>query len=151
VNGVTQWNNSSSMGSSWMILPQIAGQQAGDAIRFWLQDGYMTAGMYGIMEVRYSASGATSTGSGPTATGDFSQVLLSIPNVNGRSWTQFSTTVPGSGRIAFRFVTPQTSQNYQFNANFAIDRWWWGRNRDWRFLCRRRGRQCTGRQRTARW
>ena len=121
VNGVTQWVNSSSMGSSWMILPAIPGQQSGDPIRFWLQDGYMTAGMYGVMEVRYSPGGGTGTGSGPTGTGDFSQVLLSIPNVNGRGWTSFATAAPGPGRIAFRFVTPAGSASYLFNANFSID------------------------------
>jgi hypothetical protein len=117
---VTQWNGNTSMGSSWAILPAIPGLQAGDPLSFWITDGYMVAGQYARLQVRYSPGGGTSTGSGPSGVGDFSQVLLDIPNVNERPWTQFSTTVPGGGRLAFRFVQP-SSASWQYQGTFKID------------------------------
>src|SRR5690606_16200259 len=69
------------------------------------------------LEVRMSANGASANvGTGATAVGDFTTLLLSInptlvPAVYPEVWTQFTITVSGlpaptSGRVAFRyFVT----------------------------------------------
>ncbi len=124
-SSVGAWANASSKASSWAILPAVANQAAGDAISFWLADPYIVSGVYGVLEVRYSPMGGTSTGSGPNDVGDFTQVLLSIPNVNGNPWTKHNTAVPasggGAGRLALRYIQPPVGGSWQFQGMFSLD------------------------------
>jgi len=86
--------------SNWAILPAIPGQQAGDLISFWVR-GISFCGAH-FLQVRYSPSGGTSTGSGPTAVGDFTEVILDLaPALN--QWQQAEGTIPGGGRLAIRY------------------------------------------------
>ena len=50
--------------SNWAILPAILGQQAGDAVHFYLID--VSSSNINTLQVRYAPTGGTSTG--PTAT-----------------------------------------------------------------------------------
>jgi len=87
--------------SNWAILPDIPDQQAGDELRFYLLD--MESSNVNILQVRYSPSGGTSTGSGPSAVGDFSQLLLDINPIPVGGWNLYSVPLPGGGRIALRY------------------------------------------------
>ena len=60
-----------------------------------------------------------STGLGASGVGSFTTLLLDIPDVENRPWTQQSVTVPGNGRIAFRFFLPAQASS----ANFAPHGW----------------------------
>jgi hypothetical protein len=86
--------------SAWAILPPIAGQVAGDTVTLWLRAMSGTSGV----EVRYSPSGGTGTGSGASQVGDFTQVLTTINPVSTAGWSRHQATVPGNGRIALRYV-----------------------------------------------
>jgi hypothetical protein len=90
--------------SDWAILPAIPGQQSGDTITLWARSGTRSAGA--VLEVRYSPGGGTSTGSTHTDIGDFTTLLLSIAPPPSIAWGRYATTVPGSGRLALRYVTP---------------------------------------------
>jgi hypothetical protein len=85
--------------SAWAILPPLAGQQAGDTFAFWANASLTSTSL----EVRYSPTGGTSTGSGAAAVGNFTQVLGTV-TANTGSWVQYQFTVPGAGRLAFRYT-----------------------------------------------
>ena len=110
-----------SKASSWMLLPPIQNQTAGDQLKFFIQNGWSAIGNNAHLEVRYSPTGGTSTGSGASAVGDFTTLLADIPALNGRPWTEQVFTLPGSGRIAFRFVIPPTQTSVYFFGDFQID------------------------------
>ena len=86
----------------WAILPDIPGLSAGDVVTFWARRE-LDLGVQRL-EVRFSPTGSTSTGSAPSDVGDFTDELLAITSPSANSWGQFSAIVPGSGRLAFRYV-----------------------------------------------
>jgi hypothetical protein len=87
--------------SHWAILPTVPNQVAGDRVTLHVR---RLGSIPARVEVRYSPSGGTSTGSGPTAVGDFTQLLGSIDPVPTGGWLAYSAAVPGAGRIALRFA-----------------------------------------------
>ncbi len=102
--------------SNWMLTPNRTFMN-GDVIKFWTRTT-ADSPFPDRLEVRLSTNGAsTNVGSGSTAVGDFTTLLLSVnPNleVGGYpgTWTEFTITLSGlpaggaSGRIGFRyFVT----------------------------------------------
>src|SRR5262245_29767773 len=94
-------SSSSGPVSHWAILPVIPNQVAGDMVTLHVRrHGALPA----RLEVRYSPSGGTSTGSGPTAVGDFTQLLVSSDPIPTGGWLAYSAAVPGGGRIALRFA-----------------------------------------------
>jgi hypothetical protein len=98
----------------WAILPEIPGQQAGDTLAFWLRS---TAQYYPVtahLEVRYSPSGGTDTGTGPAHIGDFTEALLfEGGNYMPEAWTPYEVVVPGDGRLAFRIFGGHTDEDFQ--------------------------------------
>jgi len=85
--------------SNWAILPAVANQQAGDLVGIWARS--LTND--GQLEVRYSPSGGTSTGSSVADIGDFTTLLIDINPAPESGWTNFTAPVPGAGRIALRY------------------------------------------------
>lgn len=87
--------------STWAILPAVPGQVAGDALTFHVQRFFSHSEEH--LQVRYSPSGGTGTGSGFAGTGDFSSLLLDLP-LTSTGWQTVSLSLPGSGRVALRYV-----------------------------------------------
>jgi hypothetical protein len=84
--------------SAWAILPPVPNQIAGDEISLWVR---RRAGVSQV-EVRYSATGGTDTGTSVSDVGDFAHLLMDIaPTDSG--WMRHSAGLPGSGRIALRY------------------------------------------------
>ncbi|WP_294678828.1 choice-of-anchor J domain-containing protein [uncultured Fluviicola sp.] len=115
------FNSTGSTGtiSNWLITPNRT-LKNGDVFTFYTRKPTIGAGQTDYpdrLEVRLSTNGAsTNVGSGATATGDFTTLLLSVnptlvAGVYPQVWTQYTITISGlpaptSGRIAFRyFVT----------------------------------------------
>lgn len=116
------WQSSSSKVSAWIILPAIPNQQAGDQLSFWTSKSANAFGdNFAKLEIRYSAGGGTSTGSNQNSVGDFTQLLLNLNQLGGQPWTEHTTTLPGSGRIAFRMVIDPTPTSTNFHGSFFID------------------------------
>ena len=120
---VGTWVDNRSEMSTWAVLPAIPGQIAGDAIRFFTSSGF--AGSFdptAHLEVRYSPDGGTSTGSGADQVGDFTDLLLDIPDLEEIPWNERPATLPGSGRIALRFHIPPNNNGLPtFSGDFNID------------------------------
>ena len=94
--------------STWAILPPVQGQQAGDLVKLYARKLGGTASL----EIRYSPSGGTSTGTGVTGVGDFTQILLTAADISSGGWTAYQTNVPGTGRIAVRHVGTWQGSGY---------------------------------------
>lgn len=91
--------------SHWAILPAIPGQVAGDILVFHAR-GVTTFNVPPRLEVRYSPGQGTGTGSSETDVGDFSALLIDLDPVPSAGWTRYGVSIPGDGRIAFRFFAP---------------------------------------------
>ncbi|WP_395681452.1 choice-of-anchor J domain-containing protein [Dokdonella sp.] len=112
------YNNTGSIGtiSNWLLTPNRT-LRNGDVFQFYTRKPAGGTDYPDRLEVRLSTNGAsTNVGSGATATGDFTTLLLSInpslvTGVYPQVWTQYTITISGlpaptSGRMAFRyFVT----------------------------------------------
>ncbi|WP_369641898.1 IPTL-CTERM sorting domain-containing protein [Acidovorax sp. A79] len=111
------YNNTGSTGtiSNWLAMPNRT-LRNGDVLTFFTRKPTGTD-YPDRLEVRLSTNGAsTNVGSGATAVGDFTALLLSVnPTLVAggypQTWTQYTITISGlpaptSGRMAFRyFVT----------------------------------------------
>ncbi len=119
---VSQWQTTSSEACSWALLPAIPGQTAGDQIRFFyssvIPSGYAPIAR---LEVRYSPSGGTNTGSLPGDVGDFSVLLADIADPATHLWAESTTSIPGNGRLAFRFRLGPTATRSDFLGTIQID------------------------------
>lgn len=106
--------------STWAILPDIEGLQAGDLITLWILGGGAFS-QDSFFEIRHADAGI-STGSGPSGVGDFDTVLYSaeLP-VSTQGYTRVSATVPSDGRIALRFSSPWLQTFAGNGATFSID------------------------------
>jgi len=93
------------VGSNWALLPAAVGQQAGDELVMYLAEGW-TGLASQVLEVRYSPSGGTSTGSSPTDLGDYTMLLDSFVHDTIGWWDPVTIPLPGSGRIALRSYVP---------------------------------------------
>ena len=114
------WQSTASEASSWALLPAIPGQATGDEVRFYYSNLNTTLDPSAHLELRYSPSGGTTTGSGPGDVGDYTTVLADIPDLEV-GWTQVSFSVPGSGRLAFRFHIPAGGPQNEFFGDFTLD------------------------------
>src|SRR3954471_23654647 len=61
--------------ASWVILPPVNGQAAGDPLTFWIE-GLSDAKT--TLEARYSPTGGTNTGNAYTDVGDFTTALVTV-------------------------------------------------------------------------
>ena len=106
--------------SSWAILPDISGQQAGDIFTVWVSGGgafsYPT-----YFDVRYAPSGSD-TGILPNHVGDFTELLYTAELPIAQSgYQRVEVVVPGDGRIAMRFHAPFMQTFAGNGAIIAID------------------------------
>ena len=114
-------SDSGSAISNWAIVPEIPGQVAGDTVRFFVQASLYT-GRRDRLQVRYSPSSGTATGSGVEGVGDFTTVLLDIdPLPREGEWVAQQVQVPGPGRIAFRYYLPVVGSSSSYGGFFGID------------------------------
>ncbi len=88
--------------NNWAILPS-EGLGAGDELSFFATG---SPGTGGVLEVRYSPTGGTSTGSGLNGVGSFTQVLVGLDSLSPGAWQPVSAVIPGDGRVAIRFHNP---------------------------------------------
>ncbi len=120
--GFSFWQNNTSRLSAWIVLPAIPNQITGDPLNFWTSAPTNAFGTNNCsLEVRYSPSGGTSTGSGPTGIGSFTQLLATIPGTGGHAWTERTYALPGSGRIAIRMMLGPYPMSFPFTGSFLID------------------------------
>ncbi len=105
--------------SNWAILPDIPNQRAGDELRFYLLD--MDSSNLNTLQVRYSPSGETSTGSSVNGVGDFTQLLVNINPIPVGGWNLYSVTLPGDGRIALRYYIASACNFACFSSYTGID------------------------------
>ncbi len=107
--------------STWAILPDIPGLQAGDELSVWLFGG----GAFSVntfFELRRSPSGGTNTGSTPTDVGDFTDLLFSVElPLNASAYQQVLVALSGPGRLAFRFQAPFISTFPNGGAIISLD------------------------------
>ncbi len=118
---VSFWSNEQSEASSWAILPAVPGQVAGDELRFFyscLIAPPLVAG--GQLELRYSPTGGTGTGSSPNDVGDFTTLMAVVPYIDN-VYQELRQTLPGPGRIALRFHIPPQPSQPTFWAGFQLD------------------------------
>lgn len=94
--------------SNWALLPAIPNQITGDTVTLHAR-AWMTWNVPPQLQIRYSPSGGTGTGSSATDVGNFTQLLLEVNPVPATGWTLYSVTVPGNGRLALRFFAPNTT------------------------------------------
>lgn len=105
--------------SNWSILPAIPDQQTGDQVSFYLID--VESSNVNTLQVRYSPTGGTSTGSTATSVGDFTQLLLDINPIASGGWNLYSVTLPGNGRIALRYFIGNACNFGCFSSYTGID------------------------------
>jgi hypothetical protein len=89
--------------STWAILPPIPGVRAGDTISYFISGWAYSDNR---IQLRYSPSGGTNTGSNWEDVGDFT-VLVNDTGVQPNTWTHVTASAPGSGRLAIRWYNPQ--------------------------------------------
>lgn len=120
--GFATWQNSSSKISAWAILPAIPNQHAGDPLELWTSAPTNAFGENSAsLEIRYSASGATSTGSSENDVGNFNTLLLSISGAGGHPWTKRTIVLPGTGRVALRLVMGPGATSNAFSGSMLVD------------------------------
>ncbi len=107
--------------SVWAILPPIPGQRAADLVSIWVMGGGSPSSST-YFEVRYSPNGGAGTGSDHDDVGDFTDVLFSaeLP-LEAQGYRQVIESLPGDGRIAFRFWSPFIMTAFGRGTTFAID------------------------------
>ena len=95
--------------SNWLLTPQL--NFSGGGIATFFTRTVPTVLFPDRLQVRYSTAGAsTNVGTGATAVGDFTNLLLDINPTYSTSgypndWTQFTVNIPAgpNGRLAFRY------------------------------------------------
>ena len=105
--------------SNWAILPPLAGQRAGDVLRFYAIN--LSSSNAPTLQVRYSPGGGLGTGSGADAVGDFTTLLLDINPLPVGGWNLYTVTLPGPGRIALRYYITQACNFGCASAYTGID------------------------------
>jgi hypothetical protein len=105
--------------SLWAILPVVSGQQAGDLLEIWARRA--SSSNLDTLEIRYSPSGGTSTGSGADAVGDFTDLLVGINPIPTEGWTRYTASVPGPGRIALRYFVSSACNFGCFSSSIGVD------------------------------
>jgi hypothetical protein len=116
------WANSTSKVSAWAILPEIPNQIAGDPLKLWTSAPTNAFSYNGSsLEIRYSPTGGTSTGSSENDVGNFTTVLATISGAGGHPWTERAVTLPGTGRIAIRYILGPYSNSFDFSGTFLLD------------------------------
>jgi len=118
---VAFYSGANAEASSWAILPAVAGQSAGDTLRFFYFNSPAPPLVpNGRLQVRYSPSGGTGTGSNSDDVGSFTVLLAETPATDA-AWTEMNVSLPGSGRIALRYYIPAGTSQNGFWAYYYLD------------------------------
>ncbi len=88
----------------WIILPPLAGQAAGQILSAHVRGFTSEFPIAGSVQLRYSPSGGVSTGSTISSLGDFTVQLDANSNGTLTAWDELQGIVPGSGRLAIRWI-----------------------------------------------
>ena len=90
-------------------MPAVEGQAAGAPLSFFVRGGQ--GSQVDRVQVRYSPTGSTDTGSGADAVGNFTELLLDWQSQKWgvNDWTEQKVTLPGPGRVAFRYFLPKAA------------------------------------------
>ncbi|MBK8268807.1 MAG: choice-of-anchor J domain-containing protein [Planctomycetes bacterium] len=104
--------------SNWAILPEIPNQSAGSILTFFLFGSSAALGDQ-VLQVRFSPTGGTATGSNSASVGDFTQLLASFNT--SPAWLQATVTLPGPGRIALRQMDPFVSNFPNGGVSLKVD------------------------------
>ncbi|MGE3166549.1 MAG: hypothetical protein AB7O52_16740 [Planctomycetota bacterium] len=88
----------------WIIFPEITGQAAGHVASAFVRGFTSSFPIAGSIQLRYSPTGGTAIGSTPAETGDFTEILDANSNGSSSAWDQLQASIPGSGRLAIRWV-----------------------------------------------
>lgn len=106
----------------WILLPSVPGQAANQVISAYVRGA--TTGNFpiaGSVEIRYSPTGATSTGTTTSSVGDFTQLLTSNSNGTLSGWDHLQVPIPGTGRLAIRWVGSAPFSFSGTTMNFLLD------------------------------
>lgn len=87
----------------WMILPPAVGASGGHEISLWVQ-GFTNGSLAPSLELRFSPTGGTSTGSAVADVGDFTLLLDDNEISSFSQWDQLVGTAPSTGRVALRWI-----------------------------------------------
>ena len=105
--------------STWAILPAIPGLVAGDELTVYLRA--VTSNNHDTMQIRYSPTGGTNTGSSGTDVGDFDQLLADVNPIETSGWVPVSVPVPGNGRLALRYFVESACNFACASSSIGID------------------------------
>ena len=105
--------------SSWILLPALPGQTAGDLLAIHLQR--LASSNLDTVQIRYSPTGSTDTGSSSTDVGDFTSLLLDINPISKIGWGAYSAVLPGNGRIALRYFVDSACNSGCFGSGLGLD------------------------------
>lgn len=89
--------------AEWILLPAIPGMAAGQIVSFWVRGFVASFPSADHVELRYSPSGGTATGSTPAEVGDFTVALAGNSNSIFSTWDHVQVALPGAGRLAIRW------------------------------------------------
>jgi hypothetical protein len=89
--------------AEWILLPPIPGLTTGQVVSFWVRGFVASFPSLNHVELRYSPTGGTATGTTPTSVGDFTIALAGNSNSVYSTWDHVQVAVPGSGRLAIRW------------------------------------------------
>lgn len=108
--------------AEWTLLPAIPGLTTGQVVSFWVR-GFL-AGSFpslGSVQLRYSPSGGTATGTLVSDVGDFTVELAGNSNSALNTWDHIQAAVPGAGRLAIRWRSTWTTSWQSGSGECLID------------------------------
>jgi hypothetical protein len=89
--------------AQWVILPALPGQSAGQILSAHVRGFTSEFPIAGSVQLRYSPTGGTNTGSTTSSLGDFTVLLDTNTNGSMSAWDELQGVVPGNGRLAIRW------------------------------------------------
>ncbi len=104
--------------SLWAILPAVAGQAAGDDVTLHVERSFSHNDER--LQILYSPSGDTSTGTSAHDLGDFSTVLADVA-LTSTGWQTVTAVAPGDGRLAIRFAVENACNFGCASAHIGLD------------------------------
>ena len=105
--------------SLWALLPVVPGQQTGDLLTLHVRAEFSSN--HDTLELRYSPTGATGTGSTATSVGNYTTLLALVDPVPTSGWALVQMPVPGPGRIALRYAVADACNFGCFTSQIGVD------------------------------
>ena len=105
--------------SLWALLPAVPGQQAGDLLTLHVRAEFSSN--HDTLELRYSPTGATGTGSTATSVGNYTTLLALVDPIETSGWALVQVPVPGPGRLALRYAVADACNFACFSSQIGVD------------------------------